>query len=212
MTRFTSTMVVLALLAPTGFVGCGDDDDSTSSSGGSSSGGGQAGAGLGGSASEGALECEVVGELCHEADLGSGPAHDCHELGHEGVAATCHAQFKTCIDTCVQDEDGTPSSEQDPKCLALGELCHPVDDKDGPLHECHELGHEGDATACAAAFDDCATKCLAARELLPEPSEGGAGGVSSVGGASSAGASAGGAAEGGVAGMTAGGGGAGGAP
>lgn len=197
-------MALVTLAAAFSFAGCGDDDDSTVGAAGNQNGGGQAGAG--GSSDDGALECEVVGELCHEADLGSGPAHDCHELGHDGDGPACHAQFSSCIHTCVQDEDGSPNTDQDPKCLALGELCHPVDDKNGPLHECHELGHDGEAAACAAGFEDCAKRCLAARELLPEPGEGGAGGASSTnGGAPAAGGAAG-------AGVSAGGGGAGGAP
>ncbi|HYP87491.1 MAG TPA: hypothetical protein VEQ59_05045, partial [Polyangiaceae bacterium] len=65
-----------------------------------------------------------------------------------------------------------------------GELCHAVDDHDGPLHACHELGHENDAEQCAAAFDDCSAQCLAAREALeeaPAPVAGAGGGGESGG-------------------------------
>jgi hypothetical protein len=151
------------------FSGCSGDDDEANP-----------GAG-GGSATSGLAECEVIGELCHESDTGSGPAHECHEQAHHGNGAECLESFAGCISTCVADEG--EGSEKDPRCAALGELCHPVDDDDGPLHECHELGHVNDAEACAAAFDDCATRCVAAREALE--AAGAEGGAAGVGGAAS---------------------------
>lgn len=167
-----------ALLA---FPGCGDDDDAVGNVGGSAShagsghGGEPEGQG-GGAASDGSDECKVMGELCHAADSGSGAAHDCHEVGHEGDGASCLAEFAGCINTCVPEAPANLSLE-DARCAALGELCHPVDDENGPLHACHELGHENDASICAAKFADCAQRCLAAVELL-EHGEGGAGGGS----------------------------------
>lgn len=163
------------------FPGCGDDDDSSPSTGGSGS---QAGSGHGGdpdsqggsAASDGTDECKVMGELCHEADSGSGAAHECHEVGHEADGAACLTAFAGCINTCVPEAPEDLSLE-DARCAALGELCHVVDDKTGPLHECHELGHENDASLCAAKFANCAKICLEARELL-EHGEGGAGGGS----------------------------------
>ncbi|HVY29156.1 MAG TPA: hypothetical protein VHB79_21505 [Polyangiaceae bacterium] len=161
------------------FAGCGDDDDSGGNTGGTAS---HAGASSGGEAQGGAVavsdgtdECKVMGELCHEADTGAGsPAHECHETGHEGDGSACLKVFAGCINTCV-DEAPANLSLADARCAALGELCHPVDDGDGPLHACHELGHENNAPECAAQFADCSTRCLAARELL-EAGEGGAGG------------------------------------
>jgi hypothetical protein len=200
---------LLAVVSLFAFAGCGDDDDtSAGGSGGTTSHGGavHGGASTGG-AEDGAVECQVIGELCHEADTGSGPGHDCHEVGHEADGVACLKEFSSCIATCVPDESGAggAGSDMDPRCAALGELCHPVDDQTGPLHDCHEVGHEGDGDKCAAAFDDCAMRCLAARELL-EAGEG-------TGGAGGAGTTAGGASmtAAGV-GSTAGGVGAGGAP
>jgi len=164
------------------FAGCGDDDDSSTSN---------AGSGNVGGAADGALECQVLGELCHEADTGSGPAHDCHETGHIGNAATCVKDFSSCIHVCVTDADdlgaGGAASAPDPRCIALGELCHEVDDKNGPLHTCHETGHIGDAAKCAATFDSCATQCLAARAAL----ETGTGGAGATGGGPGVGGAAG---------------------
>ena len=150
---------------------------------------------------EGAVICEVIGELCHAADTGSGPAHDCHEVGHVGNAEGCAEAFDGCIALCTGDDEGTGGAGgsgpvPDAHCAALGELCHGVDDGDGPLHDCHEVGHVGNAAGCAEAFDDCATQCLAAHEALEEGAGGGgAGGVSGTGGAASAGAASGGATQ-----------------
>jgi len=173
-----------------GFAGCSDDD----------AGGGvpaQAGAaqggnaqGQGGASSVGSVECAVLGELCHEADTGPGPAHDCHEVGHEGEGAQCLLAFADCARTCVPESAGGSGSGIDPRCATLGELCHPVDDETGPLHECHEIGHDGDATACAAAFADCAARCLAARERAEVPLGGAGGSSASAGGNGPGGATA----------------------
>jgi hypothetical protein len=183
---------VIAVGSLLAFAGCGDDDDSGNpSTGGKTSTGGS---GNVGGAPDGGLECQVIGELCHEADTGSGPAHDCHETGHEGTAAACVKDFASCIHTCVTDADdlgtGGAGAAPDPLCAALGELCHEVDDKTGPLHECHEVGHIGVAATCVKEFDSCATQCLAARALLEAGGAGGgdAGGVTGAGGAQSAGA------------------------
>ncbi len=172
-------VVVSCLIAVAG--GCGDDDEAPAAGAGAPSHGG-AGAGEAGAASAdvGVMECRVLGELCHEAEAAGGHsgAHECHELGHESDGSACVAGFADCVTTCV---DG--SAEKASNCAALGELCHAVDDQDGPLHECHELGHVNDADICAAEFDHCARICLAARELL-EPDQdnnAGAGGLASGG-------------------------------
>lgn len=231
-------------------VGCGDDDDSspnsTGGAGGQSTGGssakGGAGAATGGASTGGkstggattggtnaggmtvggggaggspdTTECEVIGELCHAADDGDGPLHDCHELGHSNDPAVCRERFGSCITQCLAVDDGHGGAgggggvggaagaagaagagghgghTQSPYCLALGELCHPVSSVSAALQECHELGHIGDAAVCEAQFTECATQCLAAREAAEGAggaSAGGAGGMSS-GGASGGGA------------------------
>lgn len=133
------------------FAGCsGDDDDEPAAH------------------EDAALICQVIGELCHEADTGSGPAHECHLLGHEGDAATCDAQMAGCMEICVEGDSGgaggAASVTDDPYCAALGSLCHPVETT--AAQDCHELGHANDAAACAEAFDACAELCLAGREEL----------------------------------------------
>ena len=182
--------LVLVGSACLAFPGCGGDDDDVGggNAAGSSSaaGAGQGGEpAAGGATAGGSDECKVMGELCHEADTGSGAAHECHEVGHEGDGAACLSEFAGCINTCVPEAPAKLSLAT-ARCAALGELCHPVDDQTGPLHACHELGHENDPSACAAQFADCAARCLAARERLEAGGEGGSAGA--AGGAATAGA------------------------
>jgi hypothetical protein len=174
------------------FAGCGDDDEGAPGPSASAGATGQGGAGADpGAVASGEAQCKVLGELCHAADSGSGAASECHELGHVGDEAACVSGFAGCVETCVEFSAG-----QEPLCAALGELCHAVDDEDGPLSECHELGHVNDRAVCAAEFDHCAEICLAARQGL-EPGAGGAGAGGSHGhgesGAAHGGVSAGGA-------------------
>jgi hypothetical protein len=138
--------------------------------------------------------CQVLGHLCHDADTGTGPAADCHELGHIGDVEVCEQEFAGCIGTCVSSGGGEGGAgggageAPDPYCAALGSLCHPVDLGTGMGADCHEIGHVGDAADCADSFDACATFCLAELEKLEE----GAGG-SGAGGAAQASGGAGGA-------------------
>ena len=57
--------------------------------------------------------CDTIGQTCHPYDTGSGPAHDCHEVGHAGDVAACDAALAGCMATCsgdagshAHDEDG----------------------------------------------------------------------------------------------------------
>ena len=185
------------------FTACGDDDDDvpqggagTGSEAGSPSsshgGTGTVEPGHGGSEAKGGeahgggghgdapVLCQVLGSLCHDADTGSGVGHDCHQVGHVGELEACEEEFAGCIGFCVEGATGEggagggASADQDSKCAALGSLCHPIETGIG--QECHEVGHEGDATACAERFDECAHFCLEERSKLPEHGAGGAGG------------------------------------
>jgi hypothetical protein len=62
-------------------VGCGDDDEHSG---------------------HGDLEpdCQAIVDACHEADPGSGPAHDCHVLAEENNAGTCAEQRASCVSVC----------------------------------------------------------------------------------------------------------------
>jgi hypothetical protein len=190
------------------FVSCGDGDDNGGGGAGQSSDAGQSNEGGtghvdpgpneggadtggvahgGGSHSEAPTICRVLGELCHEADTGTGPASECHELGHIGDDTVCAQEFDSCIATCVDTGGGEggagggASSTLDPYCAALGSLCHPVDLGSGMGADCHEIGHLNVAADCADAFESCGSFCLEELEKLEGaggagPAAGGAGG------------------------------------
>jgi len=44
--------------------------------------------------------CVELSEVCHEADTGSGPGHECHEIAHADVEADCAAELASCTATC----------------------------------------------------------------------------------------------------------------
>jgi len=46
--------------------------------------------------------CDALFIACHDADPGSGPIHDCHELGHDesSTEATCAAEVTRCTMLC----------------------------------------------------------------------------------------------------------------
>ena len=138
MRNSTRLLKALALVACVGALGCGDNDNDAA-----------------GATPSAALQCEVMGPLCHEAESAEGQA--CHEVGHEASPDQCVAEFSGCMDLCLEPDDG------DPFCRALAALCDGLDE-DGPLNDCHELGHDANANACREGFDECAALCLAARE------------------------------------------------
>jgi hypothetical protein len=170
---------VIALFAS--MPACGDDDPNVEPGSGGSGGSG------GGDTELGLAMCRALGSLCHAVDDGDGPLADCHDLGHAADPEACVEGFQSCIDLCLEAEEhgaggaggqggaghaGAPGpAPGSPLCEFIGSYCHEVDDVDGPLHACHELGHGGDAEACAAQAESCITMCAAAREGL-----GGAGG------------------------------------
>jgi len=105
-----------------------------------------------------ASACAGLGSSCHVVDPGTGPLHECHELGHGGDEAACSAGRAACVAGCGEA-----------LCQTLGSLCHPVDPGTGPLHECHELGHAGDANVCFARGRECFDLCTEARASQREP-------------------------------------------
>jgi hypothetical protein len=45
--------------------------------------------------------CQQLSELCHIADTGAGPAHECHAIAHEDVQADCVAAEDDCLAACA---------------------------------------------------------------------------------------------------------------
>jgi hypothetical protein len=78
---------------------CGDDDDTADGSGGAAGESGNAG-GEGGELSDGEAACLELGELCHDADDGTGLGAECHELGHVGDGDACLERFEECKTYC----------------------------------------------------------------------------------------------------------------
>lgn len=71
--------------------------------------------------------------------------------------------------------DGGHGEGEEPDCKAISSACHDVDGLSEQAAECHHVGHENDAAACADAKEDCLAHCA---ELAQ-----GAGGVGGHGGA-----------------------------
>ncbi len=54
-------------------------------------------------------------------------------------------------------------SSQFPTCDAIIKQCHPLDVGEGPIHDCHDLGHGAEKDEdCIPKKDECLTKiCIA---------------------------------------------------
>jgi hypothetical protein len=70
-------------------------------------------------------------------------------------------------------DDGSPPSAGAAACEELGSICHDEDDGDGPIAECHDVGHQAIPEQCLARYDECKQLCTAAGS-----GHGGAGGES----------------------------------
>lgn len=53
--------------------------------------------------------CDELVVRCHDVDPGSGPIHECHELGHDESAteAECAARLMMCVALCSTVDAGT---------------------------------------------------------------------------------------------------------
>lgn len=48
--------------------------------------------------------CNAITQACHEFDVGEGPVHDCHELGHDSTSdEPCAAKKDACLALCVAE-------------------------------------------------------------------------------------------------------------
>ncbi len=85
---------------------------------------------------------------------------------------------------CSDDDSkpmGSGGAAPSAQCEDLGELCHEAGEINADAAECHEVGHTGVASECAARFDECKALCEAILAAA------GAGGMGGTGGAPSAG-------------------------
>jgi hypothetical protein len=63
------------------------------------------------------------------------------------------------VDRAVAD---APAADTGFSCASLGSLCHDVDPGSGPIHDCHEGGHDANPAWCAANAERCYQLCTAA--------------------------------------------------
>ncbi len=79
-------------------------------------------------------------------------------VGVGGVVVTAFAF--ACSDDHDHDEGGAHTSAF-PSCQTIIDACHPLDVGDGPIHDCHEVGHGTGATEanCAAKKTECLATC-----------------------------------------------------
>lgn len=61
--------------------------------------------------------CKQIVETCHPFDVGKGPIHDCHDLGHAAKSdAECIPKKEECLRICVpspEDDGGTDAGADD---------------------------------------------------------------------------------------------------
>lgn len=51
-------------------------------------------------------DCKAISDACHDVDDGSGEAHECHEVAHEGKSAACGEHVEHCLEVCAHGGDG----------------------------------------------------------------------------------------------------------
>jgi hypothetical protein len=57
--------------------------------------------------------CDELGSLCHPYDTGSGPGHECHEIGHAGDLPACEAAEAMCRTVCSGDAGPAHGHDED---------------------------------------------------------------------------------------------------
>jgi hypothetical protein len=88
------TRAVLVLMASAALtVACDDDDDE---------GGDEHG--------DDPAVCTEISDACHDLDMGSGMAHECHDTAHGGTAEECEAVHDDCIAFCTGGDTGESGS------------------------------------------------------------------------------------------------------
>jgi hypothetical protein len=82
-------------------------------------------------------------------------------LNKLSVALTTIVGFA--LAACSDDDEHSDDHQAAvPECEAIFDACHRYDDGNpGPIHDCHELGHEGTKEQCVAATENCLELCSA---------------------------------------------------
>jgi hypothetical protein len=83
--RFVTLVSTIVAMSSAGMIACSDDDEEEEHEHGHD---------------PESPSCAEIMDVCHAADEGSGPAHDCHNIAHDDVEAACAEQKDSCITTC----------------------------------------------------------------------------------------------------------------
>jgi hypothetical protein len=84
--RPTKTFTLIATIAALGLTACSDEDEEEH---------------VEDSHEPTEPSCIELIEVCHEADTGTGPAHECHETAHADDEAACAAALPDCMTACM---------------------------------------------------------------------------------------------------------------
>ncbi len=77
------------------------------------------------------------------------------------IASVYACSSSTTPSTGTADAGGAHSSPY-PTCDAIIKQCHPFDVEEGPIHDCHDLGHAAQSDApCIEKRDECFRICVA---------------------------------------------------
>lgn len=108
--------------------------------------------------------CARLADRCHPYETVSLTAADCHRYGHSNSTGMCVAREAECLAACptVSDAGGRDAGTPDgalasSQCAQLGSICH--DSTTALGMECHDLGHGGAPTTCAARYAQCVAEC-----------------------------------------------------
>lgn len=55
--------------------------------------------------------CARIVAACHDLDPGSGPIHDCHEVGHDEVESACIERIAYCLVACSPSDGGSDATD-----------------------------------------------------------------------------------------------------
>jgi uncharacterized repeat protein (TIGR04052 family) len=149
-----------AAIALVSIAACSDDDDPPNSGapGGSGGRGGSgASSGRGGSGGSAGTSGNA-GAAGSGALAGSGGTDASAGTGGSGATAGSDGSAGS-AGSAGTAGDGGVDADASNICDQLGSRCHPYDLGAGEAHECHEIGHAGDAAACAAAQARCLALC-----------------------------------------------------